>query len=497
MEREHQQGERLHRTLKERHLNMIAIGGAIGTGLFFSCGSAVSQSGPGGALLAFALIGTLVYFLMTSLGEMATFLPLSGSFETYASRFVDPAFGFTLGWNYWLCYAIFTPASLMVASFIIKFWFPQSSTTLTSFVLLVILLALNLLSAKAYGETEFWFAGIKVVAISAFIIVGGLMIFGVIGSEPVGFSNWVLSDGLGNKAPFVGGIMAMMSTFMIAGFSFSGTELVGLAAGESEDPEKNVPKAIKAVFWRILIFYIGAITVIGFLMPFTDPNLLKTGAENIAFSPFTLVFKNAGLTFAANLMNLVIFTSVLSAANSGIYAASRMLYAMGVEGKAPKTFAKVNRRGVPVASLLFTVAIGGLAFLASMIGEGKVYYIFYNASGLTSFLAWLGIAICHYRFRKAYILQGRKLSDLKYVSKFYPFGPIFSMIVCIIVIFGANMWVFQAETFSWFDFITNYAMIPIFPLLYFGYKKYHNTKIVPLMECDFETKELQEDTAAS
>jgi lysine-specific permease len=479
----------LQRSLKARHMNMIAIGGAIGTGLFFASGSAVSTAGPGGAIVSYTIMGILVYFLMTSLGEMATLLPVSGSFETYATRFVDPALGFTLGWNYWFCWALCVAAELVAGSLIVKFWFPNTNTTLWSMVFLVVIFTLNILSARAYAEGEYWFASIKVITIIIFLAVGVLMIFGILGGKSPGFSNWVLHDNSGNKGPFVGGILSIINVFLVAGFSFSGTEIVGLAAGESENPEENVPKAIKTVFWRILLFYIGAILVIGFLIPFTDPNLLKSGADNIAYSPFTMVFQRSGLAIAASLMNAVILTSVLSCGNSGLYVASRMLYSLAKEGKAPKFLSKVNKRGVPMNALYLTTIVACSAFFASLIGDGKIYYILYNASGITAFFAWLGIGICHYRFRKAYIAQGRKLEDLKYRAKWYPLGPIMAIVFCTIVIFGANIWIFQAEKFSWFDFITNYVCIPIFIFLYFGYKIIKKTKIVPLSECNFEYSE--------
>lgn len=479
----------LQRSLKARHMNMIAIGGAIGTGLFFASGSAVSTAGPGGALVAYTIMGILVYFLMTSLGEMATLLPISGSFETYATRFVDPALGFTLGWNYWFCWAICVAAELVAGSLIVKFWFPNTNTTLWSVLFLIIIFALNILSARAYAEGEYWFASIKVITIIIFLVVGVLMIFGILGGKSLGFANWVLTDNSGKKAPFVGGILAIINVFLVAGFSFSGTEIVGLAAGESENPEENVPKAIKTVFWRILLFYMGAILVIGFLIPFTDPNLLKSGADNIAYSPFTMVFQKSGLAIAASLMNAVILTSVLSCGNSGLYVASRMLYSLSKEGKAPRFLSKVNKRGVPMNALYITTIVACSAFFASLIGDGKIYYILYNASGITAFFAWLGIGICHYRFRKAYIAQGKKLEDLKYKAKWYPLGPVMAIIFCTVVIFGSNIWIFQAEKFSWFDFITNYVCIPVFILLYFGYKKIKNTKIVPLNECNFEYSE--------
>lgn len=252
----------LHRGLKARHMNMIAIGGAIGTGLFVALGGSLSAAGPGGALLAYGIIGIMVYFLMTSLGEMATYMPISGAFETYASKFVDPALGFALGWNYWYNWAITVAAELVAGAMVVRFWLPDSNPVMWSAIFLTILFLLNFASAKVYGESEFWFAGVKVLTIIIFLIVGILMILGILGGKSPGFENWTVGD-----APFAGGALAIINIFMIAGFSFQGTELIGVAAGESEDPEKNVPKAIKTVFWRIMIFYIGAIIVVGFVLP--------------------------------------------------------------------------------------------------------------------------------------------------------------------------------------------------------------------------------------
>lgn len=474
---------KLHRGIGARQLSMIAIGGAIGTGLWFASGSAIVNAGPGGAMVAFGLMGIIVFFMMTSLGEMATQLPLVGSFEAYANRFIDPAFGFAVGWNYWFSWSITVAAEFVAAGLIVKFWLPDLPVSVVAIASFVLLMGLNLISAKSFAEAEYWFAGIKVLTIIVFLIVGVLMIIGILGGHEMGFKNWVLDAGDGRHAPFVGGFASMMMVFLVAGFSFQGTEIVGLAAAESKDPEKDVPKAIRSVFWRILLFYIGSIFVIGTLIPFTTTELLGGGIDNVAASPMVIVFKNAGFAAAASVLNAVILTSVLSCGNSGLYTSSRMLHAMALRGNAPKFFSKVNKRGVPVYAVWATGLVGALAFFASLIGEGKAYYIFYNASGLSGFMIWLGIAICHYRFRKAWVLQGHSIDELKYKALLYPIAPIFAIISITIVIFGANVWVF--EDFTWFDFITNYCLIVIIPGLYVGYKIKHKTKIVPLMECDF------------
>ena len=430
-------GERgeLKRGLKSRHLQMIAIGGAIGTGLFLGSGGTISQAGPGGALLAYAAIGIMVLFVMQSLGEMSTHLPVAGSFHTYGSKYVSPSFGFAMGWNYWFNWAITLAAELVAAGVIMSFWLPDVPSWVWAATFLALLTGLNFLSAKAFGEGEFWFAAIKVTAVLAFLVLGVLMIMGIIGGDSPGMSNWTRDE-----APFVGGWVSIISVFMIAGFSFQGTELVGVAAGESSNPRRDMPRAIRTVFWRIMLFYIGAIVIIGFLLPYTDPSLLASAAnEDVTASPFTLVFERAGIAVAASVMNAVILTAILSAGNSGLYASTRMLYAMAKEGTAPRLFARLNERGVPVMALLATAVIGLFGFLSEVMGDGGAYTWLINVSGLSGFIVWVGIAWCHFRFRRAYIKQGNDVEDLPYRAPLFPIGPILALIVLVVVIIGQNV----------------------------------------------------------
>jgi len=479
--------QQLERAISARQLSMIAIGGAIGTGLFLASGGAIAQAGPGGALLGYAIMGLAVYCMMQSLGEMATQLPIRGSFEAYAERFVDPSLAFAVGWNYWLSWTITLAAELVAGALIIKFWFPHANTTLWAMGFFSVLLGLNWMTVKAYAEAEYWFAGIKVITVIVFLAVGLLLIFGGFGGEAIGFQNWSLKDAAtGHAAPFVGGFVGVLGVFMVAGFSFQGTEGVGLAAAETEDPVKNVPKAIRSVFWRILLFYVGAIFVVGTLVGFNDPNLLNGDETHVAYSPFTMVFQHVPHIgyYAASLMNAVILTAVLSCGNSAFYVATRMLHAMACAGKAPRQFAKLNNRGVPVAALFATGVVGACAFFSNFIGDQKIYQLLYNASSLSGFLIWLGIAICHLRFRRAWIAQGRSLAELKFKAKFYPYGTWLSLLLFVAVLFGANAGVFRADPFSWFDFVTSYLMIPIFVLLYVIHKLWHKTRVVPLQDCE-------------
>lgn len=473
----------LQRSLKARHLTMISLGGSIGTGLFLGSGSAIYQAGPGGALLAYMIIGVMVYFIMTSLGELASFMPTSGAFSTYATRFIDPALGFALGWNYWYSWAITLAAELSASTLVMKFWFPDSPSWLWSGLFILIIFGLNILSVKGYGEGEYWFSFIKVATIIIFIIVGILMILGIMKGDAIGFKNFSIGD-----APFHGGLLAVIGVFLTAGFSFQGTEIVGVAAGESENPRENVPKAIKSVFWRILLFYVLAILVIGLIIPYTTKTLQS---EDIMVSPFTLVFKKAGLAFAASLMNAVILTAVLSAGNSSLYASTRILYAMAKEGQAPKFFGKLNKRGVPVAALIATTLVGMLAFLASAFGDGAIYIWLLNAAGITGFIFWLGIAASHYRFRKAYIAQGHSLKQLPYKAKLYPFGPIFALIVGLIVIIAQDYQAFLGDKINWMDLIAAYLGIPLFLIMWLGYKFIKKTKVVPLKECKIDMEEFK------
>ncbi|MBM0442006.1 amino acid permease [Klebsiella pneumoniae] len=376
----------LRRELKARHLTMIAIGGSIGTGLFVASGATISQAGPGGALLSYILIGLMVYFLMTSLGELAAFMPVSGSFATYGQNYVEEGFGFALGWNYWYNWAVTIAVDLVASQLVMSYWFPDTPGWIWSALFLGIMFLLNWISVRGFGEAEYWFSLIKVATVIIFIIVGVMMIVGIFkGAQPAGWSNWGIAD-----APFAGGFSAMIGVAMIVGFSFQGTELIGIAAGESENPEKNIPRAVRQVFWRILLFYVFAILIISLIIPYTDPSLLRNDVKDISVSPFTLVFQHAGLLSAAAIMNAVILTAVLSAGNSGMYASTRMLYTLACDGKAPRIFSKLSRGGVPRNALYATTVIAALCFLTSMFGNQTVYLWLLNTSGMTGFIAWLG-----------------------------------------------------------------------------------------------------------
>ena len=482
----------LKRSLRSRHVTMIALGGSLGTGLFLASGGAISEAGPGGALLAYALISIMVYFLMCSLGEMAAFRPTTGSFCEYSGDYVDPAFGFAMGWNYWFNWAITIAVETLAAAMIMQFWFPDSSSFLWGAFFFFLILFLNLLSVKMYGESEYWLSFFKVSFVIIFIVVGTLTIFGLVGhTGPVGFENWHIKD-----APFNKGFLGFIAVFMIAGFSFQGTEIVGVTAGEADNPRKAIPRAIKSTFWRLALFYILAIFIISMLIPYTDPELANKSSD-VTLSPFTMVFRNAGFNFAATVMNAVILVAVLSACNASMYTSTRTLWYMAKNGQAPRILSKTSRKGTPYLALLVTCLVGSTFMLTSHFKNGIIFIWLVNISSLAGFIAWFGIALSHYRFRRALIRQGRSTEELPFKAKLFPFGPLVSLVFITFIILGQELPDLIAGTASMYQIVLTYMGLILFTLIAVIYKVVKKTKVVSLDDCKFpshphpELKELE------
>ncbi|RKP36410.1 amino acid permease/ SLC12A domain-containing protein [Dimargaris cristalligena] len=458
---------------------MIAIGGTIGTGLFIGSGTALADAGPAGCLMAYLLVGIMVFFVMSSLGELATYIPVPGSFNTYGGRFIDPAFGFALGWNYWFSWTVTVASELVATGIIIQFWLPHVTGIIWSAIAMIIMFALNAFSVKGYGESEYWFSLIKVVAVVVFIIVGVFTDAGVIGGYKYGFENWTRPEG-----PFNDGAVGIIKSFLVAGFSFQGTELVGVAAGESENPRRDVPRAIRQVFWRILIFYILATFVMGLIIPYDEPLLVKAeSVGDVGISPFTLVFQKSGMKPAAHIMNAVILITVLSAGNSGLYCCARTLWTLSMEGKAPAFLRKVSKNGIPVNCLLVTTAVSTLFFSLSFIGNKVVYGWLVNISGITGFMAWLGIAVSHWRFRRAYVAQGYDVGALPYRALWFPVGPIIAVLITSFVILGQGYPSFS-NGFDAATFFSSYLGLPIFISLFVVWRVLKRTRLIPLVDVD-------------
>ncbi len=412
----------LKRDMKSRHLMMISIGGTIGTGLFVGSGQTISQAGPLGAVLAYLVGGFIMYLVLLCLGELTAAMPVSGSFQTYASRFISPGAGFTTGWLYWINWAICIAADFTAAGIIMNNWFPQIAIWIWCAVFAAVLALLNIISVKAYGEAEFWFASIKVTAILAFIVAGCGLIFGFSSHEvPVAFSNFHTEGGL-----FPNGMGAVFLTMIAVVYSFQGAELVGIAAGECENPGKNVPRVIKGIAFRIIFFYVFAIIVLAAIIPFNEASVLE--------SPFAHVFGMLGLPLAKDIMFFVVMTSALSSGNSALYACSRLLWSMSQEGLAPKALGKLNSRGVPVYGVLITVILAGMSLLTSEYAADTVYLWLMSSTGLTGCLIWVIIAWCQLNFRKEFLRLGGKLEQLTFRTPLFPLVPILALLLNVLVI---------------------------------------------------------------
>ncbi|KAI7865464.1 amino acid permease/ SLC12A domain-containing protein [Spinellus fusiger] len=470
----------LQRNLKARHIQMIALGGTIGTGLFLASGKSISMGGPGGALVGYSIVGALVFCVMMSLGEMAAFIPVSGSFSHFATRFVDPSLGFCVGWVYWVNWAVGVAVELTGVAIIMQYWLQNIPSVIWSIICLVLLLMINLFSVKGYGEIEYWFSFVKVFLCVLFIIVGICVDTGAAGGNNIGVTNFHLEGG---AFPF--GFLGVFNVFLTAAFAFNGVEIAGITAGESENPHKTIPAAVKQVFVRIVLFYVLSILVIGLVIPYTEPNLLK-GTSSVAVSPFTLVFQKAGASWAADLMNAIILITMISAGNSGVYSSSRTLMALAQDGNAPHFFTRVNRWGIPFWSVLATCAVGCLAFLTSLFSSGVVFNWLTALPSVAGLITWVSISITHIRFRQGYVSQGRPLSALPYVAPFFPFCDIFVIVLGTIVIFGQGYHTFYAPIKPE-DVISSYLGLIFATVLYTGHKVYKRLSFVQYNDMDFET----------
>lgn len=415
--------------MESRHLLMISLGGVIGTGLFLSSGYTIHQAGPIGTILAYGVGAIIVYLVMLCLGELSVAMPQTGSFHVYADKFIGPATGFTVAILYWLTWTVALGSEFTAAGLIMRTWFPNSPTWIWSLLFMVLIFTSNALSVRFFAETEFWFSSIKVIAIMLFIILGGLAIFGIIPIK--GYSHAPLFHNLVKDGLFPNGFRGVFTTMLTVNFAFSGTELIGVTAGETKDPEKNIPKAIHTTLLRLVIFFVGSITVMAALIPWQ-----KAGVNQ---SPFVLVFNRIGLPFAGDLMNFVVLTAILSAANSGLYAATRMLWSLAHEGMIPLKYAKTNSHGVPMIALVLSMLGGILALVSSVIAASTVYLVLVSISGLAVVLVWMAIAYSEIKFRKTWLKAGHHEADLKFKTPWYPLVPwaafVLSLLSCLLIVF--------------------------------------------------------------
>ncbi|HJW00956.1 MAG TPA: amino acid permease [Arthrobacter sp.] len=418
----------LRRSMGPRHLVMIAMGGVIGSGLFLSSGYTISQAGPLGAVLAYLVGAFVVYLVMACLGELAIAYPVSGAFHIYAARSIGPATGFATAWLYWLCWAVAIGSEFTASGLLMQRWFPDVDVWVWCLVFAAVLFSFNAVSARFFGESEFWFAIVKVGAIIGLIVLGGAALFGFRplsdgGSHPFLFENFNTAGGL-----FPNGSTGVLVTVLAVFYAFSGSELIGVAAGETKDPATAIPKAMRTTVIRLLIFFVGAIAVIAATIPYTEVGLNG--------SPFVTVFSAIGIPFAADIMNFVIITALLSAGNSGLFSCARMLYSLADEGHAPQVFRRLTRRGIPLIALSVSM-VGGIASLvSSVVAPEAVYLVLVSVAGFAVVGVWMSITASHYFHRRAFVRNGGDVGALAYKAPLFPFVPILAFTMCVISLVG-------------------------------------------------------------
>jgi AAT family amino acid transporter len=399
--------QQLARNLKNRHVQLIAIGGTIGTGLFLGAGKSIHFAGPS-IVLAYLLAGLMCFFLMRALGELLLSDLHLNSFVDFIKRYLGEDIGFVAGWTYWICWITIAMADVTAVGMYLKFWFPWMPQWIPGLVILVVLLGVNLITVGAFGEVEFWFALIKIVAIIALIVAGIFMLI-------VGFKTPVGHASVTNLVKFGGifptGAKGFFLSFQMVIFGFAGVEMVGMTASETQDPDKVIPKAINELPLRIILFYVGALLVIMCIYPWN--------ALSASQSPFVQVFNNVGITFAAGIINFVVITAAASACNSSLFSTGRMLFSLtyGSKNRFLKRFGHLSKSAVPSSALYFSAAIIALAVLLNMFIPDAVFTLVSSVATTCFLFIWGAIIVAHLKYRRT-----EQAKQSKFKSPFFPYG---------------------------------------------------------------------------
>ncbi|KAJ4207084.1 histidine permease [Fusarium solani] len=482
----------LARELKGRHLQMIAFGGAIGTGLFVASGASLYRGGPASVLISYLIIGAMQYCTMQSLGELCVVFPIAGSFSAFSTRFLDPSWGFAMGWNYCLQWLFILPLEIIAGAFTISYWNENLSKSIFVAIFLLSIVIINLFGVKAYGEAEFVFSIIKVTAVIGFIL---LAIVINIGGEPE--SGYIGGMYWRNPGPFKNGFKGFCSVLVTSAFSFTGTELIGLAAAETANPRKSLPTAIKQVFWRITIFYIVALMLVGLLVPSNDSRLMSgSSVADASASPFVIAIEKAGTTILPSVMNAIILVAVISVGNSAVFGSSRTLAALAEQSHAPQIFAYVDKQGRPLMAIIFASCIGLLAFLADLSFHDAIFNWLLSISALSTLFTWASICLCYIRFRKAWAYTSHTLEQLPFRSHVGVVGAWFAFAGYVLVLIS-QIWIAVSPVHEpdmdtsapalVQNFFLKVMALPIILLFYGLHKLWYRTKIVRVDEMDVET----------
>ncbi|CAG8957966.1 hypothetical protein HYFRA_00000309 [Hymenoscyphus fraxineus] len=487
------------RGLKSRHIQFIALGGTIGTGLFLGIGSAFTTSGPLSVLLGYTFTGVAVFAMMQCLGEMATWLPLPGSIPQFCARYVDDAMGFAVGWNTWYQAAITLCVEISAASIVINYWegARHISVAVWITIIIIVVLGLNIFAVAIYGEAEFVFASIKIITIVGLLLMAFIVdLGGGPKKDRLGFRFWKKPgamkeyDSTGDTGRFLG----LFNVLVNAAFSYGGVEMVAVAAGEAENPRKNIPKAVRRVFWRILFFYVLGSLAIGVLVASDDPSLLQAQGEDApgaAASPWVIGIQNAGIPVLPHIINAVILTSASSSANAFLYTGARYLFALAQNKQAPRFLLHCSKTGVPYYCVLATAVISLLTYLS--VGKGgaeKAFVWFQNLTTIATLFTWCSICISYIQFHKALKHQGIDRNTLVFKSVFQPYTAWFALIYFAIIIIFSGFDVFVGENHSHWttdQFLASYIGIPIFFALFLFWKVFKRTSFVNPAYADIQT----------
>ncbi|KAF2231166.1 amino-acid permease [Viridothelium virens] len=470
----------LKRGLHGRHMQMIAIGGAIGAGLFVGTGSALQTGGPAGLLIGYIIVGVMMLCTIQALGELATLYPVNGAYFTYFCRFLDPSWGFALGWDYAIGWLVILPFEITAAGITIQFWRSDLNIGIWIAVFLALLVIVQFFGVRGYGEVEFVLSIIKVLACTGFIILGVVIDCGGVPTDNRGY---IGAHYWHDPGAFRNGFHGFCTVFVTAAFAFGGTELTGLAAAESADPTRMVPKATRQVFWRICFFYIVNIFIVGLIVPADNPNLLNATGAKTAYSPFVIAIRLAGIKALPSIFNAVITISVLSVANSATFASTRTIQALAMRGMAPKFLAYVDRRGRPVPTVILQLLFGLLAFVNEAKKGSTVFDWLLALSGVSNFFVWGSICASHLRFRQAWRAQGYSLSQLPYRATLGVGGSWVGLIlnvVCLIAQFYVAVWPVGSSPDAGV-FFQAYLAAPLILALYGGWKIYSSLSGNPLI----------------
>ncbi|KAF3005784.1 Amino-acid permease inda1 [Curvularia kusanoi] len=423
----------LDKSMKTRHLHMIAIGGSIGAGFFVGSGAALATGGPASLFLDFSIMGVMIFNVVYALGELAVMYPVSGGFYTYSTRFIDPSWGFAMGWNYVFQWAIVLPLEINVAALTIGYWPNAKEVPIAVWMLIfwLFIIIINVFGTLGYAEEEFWSSCLKLSATVIFMIIALIFVLG--GGPDNGKYNEYWGARLWyDPGAFRNGFKGFCSVFVTAAFAFSGTELVGLAAAETKNPLKSLPGAVRQVFWRITLFYVVGLTFVGLLVRSDNEDLL--GAEGANASPFVIVGRDGGLKGFDSFMNVVILVSVISIGVSGVYGGSRTVTALAEQGYAPKMFTYMDRSGRPLLSVLFILLWGALAYMNIAATGEVIFQWFVSLSGLAALFTWGSICLSHIRFRKAWAYHGHTLDEIPFKAAGGVYGSWLGLFIIFVVL---------------------------------------------------------------